>query len=1516
MRGSLDTPFAQRGASLGASLSSVGQSGSDGNGHAKLLTAVSDTLKRAQAWRPVQLLSRRVTRVSEAATDIAEAVAGDDGGGEGGSHRSADRRYHESSATSPPRRVMSLVPRRSSEAVDRSTSRGRDNASPTRSNSRRHGRSQHAVPVSTTRVQDGIKWVNLVRFINLAKLFRPCLLPRNRRRVRFGPQAAQRGRLMPSSGGEAGKPSCDVSTAGAGINTGSLAAAVRPVYIQVRQGRQLVWPSFEGMDYSCFCVLLVGGQILGTTQAVPLGQGGGVAGGWGGGGGTGGGNTNTVQWNEGFSLPRSCFEGVPDGRVVLEVYSTEPVGDDVLVGQAELLLGPMLAAEYPHPLAAVLYLQALDDETGQVEPGTCGELHVAAWVEAEMVNTAAHRPYSLPTAAPADLGEAGVVTSNLSAPCGSKSMPQVVHSPLGTLYEEPCVVAFKISVVGLVNLDYGLLLGTPQSGMSKRRVRLEAHRSTSNLRDPGDTRETRTSRDRDRERRSTQSSTGGKPSSSPGGGPNGHNIPFASASVTRGMGPYLDRLKRKQQQQRALRLVQNPRSLPDKSGGGAATVAVGCLPRLAFAFRRHNRRQLGGSRAAATAGAATDELIEEDEDATAPSGIGAAGIGVGGIADDKILSGDDGDDGSSLTLNPTLPLSGMTTQDQAAGPGQGQGVFCYFKVSVDKQSYKSRLRWLPAPMPPPPGLNPVEQLQFLLDAAASVELHPSVFVFTLTRPLSNVPVGLAMYVTSSARRRGRVVGRLTVQLYDLLDQVLGVATGGGLPLAQRPDMGVTGKKVELIQLFKEAELGAVRLIVQVADVDERAALFRLPLVSDPQQLVSEGALGPAGGCSFLSASMLLGKGARLSHGGGSGVGTGKPEPMRMLGPVLSDKELLRQVLKRSDVEPDVEDMFLTSYKRVGSLNASGGGALQARMLSFRRAGLDVSGGGGWQLGRNTSHADAVRIFKEALAAAATGTSISDADKAAGNPIPTASSSILAKLFRDLDGLAFSDRLSSLERSPRVSTASRAEIGGGGSRGSPAAAGAGFAPRALGSLVLRIASINTSGALAGNSYCCIVKCGPHWLRTVDWSSSSQDNGGMPQWQVVIPLYNPATILTVGIFTNSTKSVMGITFNDNLALVSRVRLKLSSVRPFRRSWHIVAMYMNGTTGPAAPGGMPLVGVLGLKMQYSSLTTLALSYFKPTAPESLYELDLEADMALKMEADARKISELWLASAQPPIPPEVAKLLLDDGRMTFQFTRTKNNWRRVKSGMRLLLSLNDWFKHICSWKSPQDSLEVVFCIALLCYLPTIACKLFFFMAALQGVKGFMHFLCRVRALVDSGAEAAASVLISPRAATGGGVEVRGDAATAAAAAAVAAAACGGTREAVGTMLDVTIGGGLVEAGSDDEAGEDSKVAVGTVAEFKRKFAELIELGLLLQNLFDDVASILERMQAILSFQDMMASCIAIVACVLLVGVVALLGFPTAVFLVLLWQVRPPSLRDALPPPPFIYFMKLPCKSAAEFG
>eukprot|EP00198_Chlamydomonas_reinhardtii_P009851 XP_001699188.1 predicted protein [Chlamydomonas reinhardtii] len=909
---------------------------------------------------------------------------------------------------------------------------------------------------------DGVKWVNLMRLVNISRLFTVCIRPaggRGRRRVRFGGGASGRALLMQANGGAA----CDTG--------------------RVRSGRHLVWPTYEGVDHTCYCLLLVNDQPRGSTQAVA------VSGATGGGGGAFGGSAaaanNTVQWNEVFSFPRACLEGRAGSVVQLQVWSSESYGDDVLVGAAELPLGPLLAAERPRPLNTVLELQAIDDETGQPEPGSCGDLLVAAWVEPAAEKGVSAAPCMLsPPAAATDVDEPGVVTSNLSAPCGTKSMPQVIHSQMGTLYEEPCVMAIKISVVGLVDLNYEQLVSSAAQGP------FEAH-----------------------------------------------GMSRAPPEMQHGLKRFLFR------HQGHLRLRREQKMLRDKT------------------------------------------------------------LGHGGV----------------------LPNS-----------------------------------------------------------------KPSMFVFTMARPLPNSPVALALYATPNAR--------------PALDQPR--------PPSPSPPPSMYGNPAAAAAAVWWGGC-AVRLVVQIADLDERAALFRLPLVTDPSQLMSEA-------------------------GGASGV------------------------------DVDVADWFVSGHVAAGPVSGQAYGV--AGHQPGPLASLKVHGGAGLGPG--------------------------DVLTPGGH---------------------------------RAQLPGGADLAAMGRNTARAATGAALAaPRALGSLVLRITSLNSSGAVPGSSCCCIVKCGPHWLRTAD-RAPADGAGNLPQWQVVMPLYSPATILTVGIFSNSVKTVMGLTFSDSLTLVSRVRFKLGRVRPFKRNWHVIAMYMNGAVGGGSgSGASPLVGVLGVKVNYASPAALSAAYLAPALPDSLYELELDGDTGLKMEADARKIAEGWLSSAQPPIPGDVARILLDDGRSTFDFGRTKTNWRRVKAGMRLLYSLAAWFKHICTWSSSRDSWEVMLCIALLCYLPSTA----------------------------------------------------------------------------------------MQSDSDEELGEDSKVAVGTVAEFKRKFAELIELGLMLQNLFDDVASVLERLQAVLAFQDFVASWLCIAGCLLLVAVVALLGFRTTVFLVLLWQVRPPALRDPLPPAPFNYFMKLPCKSAAEYG
>ncbi|KAG2489818.1 hypothetical protein HYH03_011767 [Edaphochlamys debaryana] len=1477
-----------------------------------------------------------------------------------------------------------------------------------------HGR---AVPMSTTVVQDGVRWLNLARLLNFARVF-SCVRPlpgqarqtrqSRRRRVRFGAGASGRALMLKAaSSGEVGKSNL-------------AEPGTRPVYVQVRQGRQLVWPTFEGAEHTCYCLMLVADQPRATTKALTVASApGGTAGGAP--GGAGGGGPNCVTWNEVFSFPRSCLEGAAAGRVLLQVWSAESFGDDVLVGQAELLLAPLLEAERPHPINAALELQAIDDATGQPEPGSCGELLVSAWAEAAAEPSMGAPKTCMLSSRAADLDEAGVVTSNLSAPCGNKSMPQVVHSPLGTLYEEPCVVVLKMTVVGLVDLNYDMLVSSAQQGgMGKRRVRLELARSAATtapasrgfttvtpgpgglpnaaagaaaIRAPPEKQETLTSPTG--AGLPTTSSNGTGPTSGGGGGGGANAAPTRmNTPLRRGLRAYIAATRGRLVPTKELDKMNNvPHTGHRGAAANAAAAAAGGVLNWMEAARR--RRHSNGSGAASgggwrrhdSGGATADELLEEEDDGAAGPGGGGgggedfSGGGGGGRSAAAVLGDDDGD-GSSMALRSTALISAMTGLDStvppgsAAGQASGQGMFCYFKVSVDKQSDKSRLRWLAAPPPPPP---PAAALAaFMSDSPLPpppmAALQPSTFVFAMARPLPNAPVGLALYVTGSAKRRGRVVGRVVAPLYDLLDHVLGAAAaaarpggaGGGGDASCRPDMGVSGKPVEVTLPFEDPELGSIKLIVQLADADERAMLYRAPLVSDPSQLVSDG--GGGGGCPFGGPQVVAAEGG----------GMGPAPPVGTLSPVLGDAALLRRVLESSGVDESVEDWFVRGFAKAGSAKAGGSGTLQGDLAiamaetyygRFRSSGkgltadrlaangLTANGGMGRAGSINDSasatgsssgaHGDLFAYpLPPGAATAALGRPSGPPGRGALPPTdvqgsfdqghrpgpahasPRAPHTGANPLTNFTSGPASSNpntaasNSSPGRRSGAPTTTGGAPSTGTGAAGGTATGGGGgvgishlappemggrrsrfptTGPQVVGSLLLRITSLNSSGALSGtSSCCCIVKCGPHWLRTGD-RTPSEGAGSLPQWQVVFPLYSPATVLTVGIFASSTKTVMGLTFNDTLTLVSRVRLKLSNVRPYKRNWHVVAMHMNATSGGGAP---PLVGVLGVKLQFHCPFTLAASYLAAAAPESLYELELDGDAALRVEADNRRIAENWLAAAQPPIPPEVTRLLLDDGRSTFDFARTKTNWRRVKAGMRLFSQLNAWFKRICSWSSARDSWEVVFCIALVCYRPSMGFKLLMSMTAMYGIRRYLDLPRKPDTGTDYASAGAISAVFSP-------------AAAATAAAAVAAAAAGGAREPVGTIGDVTVGGGVLDAGSDEEeAGEDSKVPVGTVAEFKRKFGELVELALMLQNLFDDVASILERLQAVLSFQDVTATWLFIAGCVLLVGLVAALGFPTFLFLGLLWQVRPPALRDALPAPPVSYFLKLPCKSTAEFG
>lgn len=64
--------------------------------------------------------------------------------------------------------------------------------------------------------------------------------------------------------------------------------------------------------------------------------------------------------------------------------------------------------------------------------------------------------------------------------------------------------------------------------------------------------------------------------------------------------------------------------------------------------------------------------------------------------------------------------------------------------------------------------------------------------------------------------------------------------------------------------------------------------------------------------------------------------------------------------------------------------------------------------------------------------------------------------------------------------------------------------------------------------------------------------------------------------------------------------------------------------GTSGAAVSPTAPLIGRLGVRLQYPSLSCLLMSYLTAADPESMYELELEEAEERRMRQDCRKAAE----------------------------------------------------------------------------------------------------------------------------------------------------------------------------------------------------------------------------------------------------------------------------------------------------
>ncbi|KAK9815177.1 hypothetical protein WJX73_009840 [Symbiochloris irregularis] len=264
--------------------------------------------------------------------------------------------------------------------------------------------------------------------------------------------------------------------------------------------------------------------------------------------------------------------------------------------------------------------------------------------------------------------------------------------------------------------------------------------------------------------------------------------------------------------------------------------------------------------------------------------------------------------------------------------------------------------------------------------------------------------------------------------------------------------------------------------------------------------------------------------------------------------------------------------------------------------------------------------------------------------------------------------------------------------------------------------------------------------------------------------------------------------------------------------------------------------------------------LQYLKPVMPDTVYDYGLhEGDAAQALAVECKGIVMRWLEKQAMPhtLPKAVAKAVLDRERSVFEMSRARANWRRVARMRNKMRRAKVVLEYVQSWKQPLVSLGSMLALIVLSFHPHIIISLVLLLLACYG-------------------------WLQQPDRPGQPMHMESD----------------------------------PEEEQDDQDNVDSS-KVNPYTALKRKYDRLLRAALAVQSAIDDVAQLLERMRATVSWDDPHQTVMFIIVCFIGAVVVAMVPWALIQSVVLCYLIRPPFLRTPTPPPPASFFMRLPTKA-----
>ncbi|KAI9174589.1 hypothetical protein LWI28_019725 [Acer negundo] len=379
--------------------------------------------------------------------------------------------------------------------------------------------------------------------------------------------------------------------------------------------------------------------------------------------------------------------------------------------------------------------------------------------------------------------------------------------------------------------------------------------------------------------------------------------------------------------------------------------------------------------------------------------------------------------------------------------------------------------------------------------------------------------------------------------------------------------------------------------------------------------------------------------------------------------------------------------------------------------------------------------------------------------------------------------------------------------------------------------------------------CVAKYGQKWVRSrtlVDNLSPKYNE--QYTWEV----FDPATVLTVGVFDNSQLVEKSSNSSKDLK-IGKVRIRISTLetgRIYTHSYPLLVLH---------PTGVKKMGELHLAIRFSctSFVNMLYLYSKPLLPKMHYVRPFAVMQLDMLRHQAVNIVAARLGRAEPPLRKEVVEYMSDVDSHLWSMRRSKANFFRIMTVFSGLFAVGKWFGDICMWKNPITTVLVHVLFLMLACFPELILPTVFLYMFLIGIWNFRY------------------------------------------------------RPRYPPHMNTKIS--QAEAVHPDELDEefDTFPTSRNPELVRMRYDRLRSVAGRIQTVVGDVATQGERFQALLSWRDPRATAIYVTFCLVAALVLFVTPFQVIAAFAGFWVMRHPRFRSRLPSVPINFFRRLPSRT-----